>query len=955
MKKSLLTCFGIGGLMISANAQLAFTDASARLSNGLNSGCPITVVDWNNDGMDDIVRLDQGYILVIDEQRPGQNFVTHNFGAVGSGSGWAWGMAVADFDNNGYKDVVAGGYSTSYPLRVLMMNANGTSVTVQNLSPGNFFVQNITLGDFDNDGSTDIFSCDDNAPAHIFLNNGSGTFSASTIINFDITPGQTSGTSNDDSGNYGSVYTDFDNDGDLDLYIAKCRQAVTGPGATSDPRRINIMFRNNGDGTYTEMATSANIAVGWQSWTACFGDVDNDNDFDLVLTNHDHESQLYINDGSGVYTENTTSGITTSGMTPIETLFADFDNDTYIDLLIGGSSNFKFFHNNGDLTFSEVTNLFGSSIIYAPANGDLNHDGFMDLAVSYANIYTSPSSTDDKIWFNNKNSNHFVVVDLKGTTSNIDAIGARVSIYGAWGVQTREVRAGESYGTQNSGFAHFGLGSATSIDSIVIDWPTSGSQTIYDPAPDQFISVIENDCVSPVAASITSSNGSYAFCTGQSVTLSAPAGYTYLWSNGATTQSIVVNATGEFNVLVSAAGNNCGSLSPTVSVTQNPDETPSVSANGPTEFCYGESVVLSGSSHPNGYSWSNGETTQSITVTDAGTYSMTVQGACGNFTSTPITVSVNAATAPTTSDVNIPVPGTANLTATGTTISWYDAASGGNLVGTGNNWTTPFINTTTTYYAEDVATFTGGTATGGKPYVTGANVYSGNTTNAKMYFDVTEACTLNTVKVYTDIAGTRLIQLYSSGGTLLNSASVNIPVDSSDITLNFALTPGTGYYLTTDAITNQAIPGWGNPGPRLKRNSGDVAYPYAVGSSISITGNNQGTTLYYYFYDWHITLPDFDCPGPRSSATVTVGAVGIGELSENGFNVYPNPAKDMLYISSSNGNYSVEMYDVTGRVVYTKTTTSGNSQIDVNEMVPGVYFIRLENASGKSIRKIIVE
>lgn len=946
MKNYLRSGLGIGAIVLSAgslSAQTSFTNATSRLTNSLHSGCPITVVDWNNDGLDDIVRLDQGYILVIDEQKTDQSFVTHNFGAVGSGSGWAWGMAVADFDGNGYKDVVAGGYSSSFPIRVFMMNATGTAITPQSLTPGNFFTQNITLGDINNDGSTDIFVCDDNAESHVFLNNGSGAFTASAIIDFDVT-------ATDDSGNYGSVWTDYDNDGDLDLYIAKCRQAVSNP---ADGRRINVLYRNNGDGTFTETAAASNIAIGWQSWTACFGDVDNDNDFDLVLTNHDHQIQLFINDGSGVYTENLTSGLTTSGMTPIQNIFEDFDNDGHIDLLITGTSDARLFHNNGDLTFTEITNILGSTVMYAPATGDLNHDGFMDLMVSYADLYTDPSSTADMLWFNNGNSNHFLSFNLQGTTSNPDAIGARVTIYGPWGLQTREVRAGESYGTQNSGLIHFGTGTSTQIDSAIIDWPTSGTQTIYNPAPDQFITVIENDCVSP-AASISSSNGSFAFCAGQSVTLEAPAGYSYLWSTGETTQTISVNTSGEYNVQVIASGNNCASLSPTVEVTENPDETPGITANGPTEFCFGETVELVASAHPNGHEWSTTETGSSITVSEAGSYTVTIQGVCQSFTSDPIVVTVNASPAPATSDVTIPSPGTANLSASGTSIFWYDAATGGTLLGTGANWTTPVVSTSTTFYAEDQTVFSGGSENGGKPYFTGTNMYSGNTTNAKMYFNVNEACTLNTVKVYTDLAGTRMIKMFNNVGTLVNSAIVNIPVDSSHITLNFPLTPGTGYYLTTDAVTNQAIPGWGNSSPRLKRNNGGVSYPYMVGTAVDITGSDQGGSLYYYFYDWNISYPSTTCPGPRSAATVFVSTIGVNEISAEGFSIYPNPANTYLNIDGK-GTYSYEIYDLTGRIVLYNGNANGISKIDVSNMVAGVYFVRISGNNGKTVQKIIIE
>ncbi|HCA82405.1 MAG TPA: hypothetical protein DEP18_01360 [Flavobacteriales bacterium] len=954
MKRTLRITAGIASLCMLAgatSAQIAFTNGSSRLTNSVKSTNVLTVADWNNDGLDDIIRLHEGYQLVIDEQRPGQNFLEHNFGTVGSGSGWAWGMAVGDFDGNGYKDVVAGGYSSGTPLRVIMMNSTGTGITIQNLTPGGFFVQNITLGDINNDGHLDIFVCDDNAMSHIFINDGNGAFTHNTtLMNFDVT-------ATDDSGNYGSVWTDYDNDGDLDLYIAKCRQSVSNP---ADGRRINVLFRNNGNGTFTEAAAPANINVGWQSWSASFGDIDNDNDFDLVLTNHDYAAQLFINNGSGVFTENTTSGINTTGFTPIQSGFEDFDNDGFVDLLITGSSGAKMFRNNGDLTFSQITVPFQAApAIYTPSWGDLNHDGFIDVFASYGTIYNNPSSTNnDRLYLGTPNGNHFLCVNLTGTISNPDAVGARVTIYGPFGLQTREVRAGESYGNQYSGLIHFGLGSNTQVDSILIDWPTSGVQVIENPTVDNFITVVESNCVSPLTGNITSSNGSFAFCTGQSVTLQAPTGtgYTYLWSNGSTASSINVNTTGEYSVVITQSGNACPAISPSVNVTENPDETPTISANGPTSFCYGESVTLAGPTGMNGYDWSNGEQTSSIVVTQAGTYSLDVTGACATFSSNNIVVDVMTAPSPTTSDVSIPVPGTANLSATGNSVVWYDAAVGGNQVGVGNNWTTPFLNTTTSFFAEDMEIFGGDQYSGGKIYGPTPAAYGGNTTNPKTFFNVTEAGTLESVKVYTDRYGIRRIQVFNNAAQLVAFVDADIQADTVVVPLNIDLTPGTGYYITTDGATNSNIPGnAGNTTPRLMRHASGITFPYNVGPAISITGNDLSVGYYYFFYDWRFKTTEFDCPGPRAEAIVTVvSPVGLNEVTEGGFRIFPNPTRDFLNIESK-GNYAIEIIDLTGRAVYSMSNANGNQRIDVNSLIPGVYFVRLNGASGKTIQKIVIQ
>lgn len=146
------------------------------------------------------------------------------------------------------------------------------------------------------------------------------------------------------------------------------------------------------------------------------------------------------------------------------------------------------------MTFTQVNGLFASNGMLSFASGDLNHDGFIDIYSSYGNIYTTPSSVADVLYLNNGNTNNFITFDIKGTTSNINAIGGRATIYGPWGVQVREVRAGESYGTCNSSQLHFGLGSNTIVDSAVVRFPSGTEQRFYDLESNQFVSVVENTC-----------------------------------------------------------------------------------------------------------------------------------------------------------------------------------------------------------------------------------------------------------------------------------------------------------------------------------------------------------------------------------------------------------------------------------------------------------------------------
>jgi ASPIC and UnbV. len=271
----------------------------------------------------------------------------------------------------------------------------------------------------------------------------------------------------DNSGNYGTVWSDVDNDGDLDLYIAKCRQNVNDP---ADPRRINQLFLNNGNNKYTQdVANSAGLRIGWQSWTADFGDIDNDGDFDCFITNHDASSQLLENDGFGHFTDITAaSGLFNQvpGL-PLQGVFRDFDNDGFVDILVAGTLH-RLFRNNGNKTFSLIANPFGAKPVESFALGDLDNNGFQDVYASYSTGFNGENHPPDILWLNNGNDNHFFGLNLRGKQSNRSGVGAKIQLYSALGVQTREVRSGESYGISNSLQIHFGLGTWTAYDSVVV-------------------------------------------------------------------------------------------------------------------------------------------------------------------------------------------------------------------------------------------------------------------------------------------------------------------------------------------------------------------------------------------------------------------------------------------------------------------------------------------------------
>ncbi|MFZ9942551.1 MAG: FG-GAP-like repeat-containing protein [Bacteroidia bacterium] len=951
MKLNLQKLFAITMVCLAYSAGLvaqtvSFTNSNNKLATNSRSGCAVTVVDVNSDGLDDIVRMDQGHIINLELQQRDGSFYHQMITDIGGGSAWA--MTMADVDKNGWKDVIADGTGG---IRLVKLFNNGGNITFTNtlLAQSGFFLQNATFCDMNNDGWIDLFCCDDNDVSKLYLNDGAGNLNPSTYVNFAVNPGMFYGNDPYDSGNYGSSWIDFDNDQDLDLYVAHCRQSTSSP---TDQRRINRLFVNNGNNTYTERAADYGINIGWQTWTSSFGDLDNDGDLDLLLTNHDYDNQIFVNDGTGNYTEALNTGIGNFNITPIESVMQDFDNDGYLDILISGTE-WLYFHNNGNMTFTRRTGVFANNGMVSFATGDLNHDGFVDIFASYGDIYQSPSNTyDDVLYLNDRNANNFIAFTLEGTASEKGAIGSRVTIYGPWGIQVREVRAGESYGTCNSSQLHFGLGSSTQVDSAVV-WFTSGtSTTLTNLAANQFVHVVESSC--SISGNIISGNA--IICTGQSTTLTAPAGFaSYLWQDGSTTQSITVSQPGSYNVLVTDAS-GCSSISANRMVELNPDETPTVSINGELSFCQGASVTLT-SSVASGYQWSNGSSNQSIVVTQTGNYSVSIQGVCGTFASSTIAVDVLPAPTPTATGATGPNPSALQLSATGSNLSWYDAQTGGNLVGTGNTFTTPVLNASTTYWVDQATLYPGLTDYTGIYSHSGTSTYSGSTTNAALNFTVINPCTLVSAKVYTDTPGNREIQLRDANNNVLQSLLVNIPVDTSRITVNFTMVPGT-YSITTNAAVNNQNFGFNSP--RLRRNSSGVSYPYTITDLISITGSNQGPGFYYYFYDWEVKGEDVACVSARVPALAEITPTGVTETTENLFSVYPNPAGEFVMIELGGKPITmVELTDLTGRLVRSLQFPKGTMndiRLSLEGLSSGNYQLRLTSADKSvSTKKISIQ
>lgn len=435
----------------------------------VNSTYNLCVVDMNGDRKDDIAGVSASN-LRIHYQGTGGTFTNSDFPITGTSNMPSWSLAAGDYNKDGYNDLILGGGSA-----VTFWKSNSTGTAYSNETFSQYvFCQRTNFVDLNNDGNLDAFSCHDVDPNVYFINNGSGVL---TFYQSGVTPGATTMGIHTEGGNYGSIFVDYDNDGDQDLFIAKCRGG-------SGTAKFNEMHRNNGNGTFTDVSIEANLYDPIQTWSSAWADYDNDGDLDIVVgasSTADGNHKYMRNNGNGTFTDITYgSGWDTNASTSIEHVAHDFDNDGFVDVLGGGN---KIMFNLGNGTFAPSY----YSAIAVGGIGDLNNDGFLDFLNGSNVRYAIP------------NSNNWLKVTLQGIASNSYGIGARVEIYGAFGKQIRDIHSGDGFKYMSSLNAHFGIGTATAITKIKVIWPSGTVDIITNPNINQTVNVIEGNF--PLSAS----------------------------------------------------------------------------------------------------------------------------------------------------------------------------------------------------------------------------------------------------------------------------------------------------------------------------------------------------------------------------------------------------------------------------------------------------------------------
>ena len=358
--------------------------------------------------------------------------------------------------------------------------------------------------DYNNDGKLDLFVKNDGGNNPLYQNNGDGTFTKLSVAGLSDAVLGRHGDS--DCGSIMS-FADYDNDGYLDVMI------------TGDCNVMNL-YRNNGDGTFVDVTSAAGIvwrrgAKGGAKGIA-WGDYDNDGYPDLFIAQaHTRRSgaggTLFHNNGDGTFTDVTSSaGVSITGSCEAA-VWGDYDSDGYLDLFITnagdtgqGPGNHNFlFHNNGNGTFTDVAAATGTALEddVALHKGacwvDYDNDGFLDLMVKDGVGNEGDNGPDafglHRLLRNSGNSNHYLAINLRGVQSNGRGIGARVKVTSSNGLAYRQNNGGGGgeHASQGSQPLHFGLGAATSARVVVVKWPSGVVDKLHGVQADQIITVTE--------------------------------------------------------------------------------------------------------------------------------------------------------------------------------------------------------------------------------------------------------------------------------------------------------------------------------------------------------------------------------------------------------------------------------------------------------------------------------
>jgi len=381
----------------------------------------------------------------------------------GRSQGGTWG----DYNNDGYPDLFVSNANGQDNL--LYENTNGVlyAVGIDPLTSDGGNSNGAAWADYDNDGYLDLFVANGGENNFLYHNNGNSTFTKVT----------TGAIVTDGGASTSAAWCDYDLDGDMDLFVPN-----TG-------WNVNFLYTNNGDGTFTKVTTGDIVSDGGEAFGGSWGDYDNDGYPDLYVPQSGQDNLMYHNNGDGTFTKVTDGVMVNDGLRSRSSGWGDLNMDGFLDLFVVNRNVHSHIHiNNGDGTFSSY--LIDPAVDgYGGAWSDYDLDGDLDLFVCQYNQV-------NHLWEYTGTGNHWLKVKCVGVTSNRDAVGAKVRIRTGSDWQYREINTQSGFGGQSDPVVEFGLGASTTVDEMVIEWPGGFVCNMTNIAADQMLIIQEDECFS---------------------------------------------------------------------------------------------------------------------------------------------------------------------------------------------------------------------------------------------------------------------------------------------------------------------------------------------------------------------------------------------------------------------------------------------------------------------------
>ncbi len=526
---------------VAATAGVHFTQsngATGKFYYVEETGAGCACFDYDNDGFLDLVLVQSGTIpRAPGETSPANHCALyHNNGngtftdvTAGSGLdrdlGYGQGVAVGDYDNDGYDDLYITGYGGNHLLHNERGSGKFTDVTaragVGDTDHGRRYATSAAFGDYDNDGKLDLYVChyapwspETNKPCHtarneleyctpdvldpdvhrLYHNNGDGTFT-------DVT--HQAGIDREKGHGLGVVWLDYDHDGREDIFV------------TNDLNET-FLWHNDGGGKFSNRSETAGCAYDNQAQHLAgmgigLGDYDNSGRESLFVTNFSQQpNTLYKNLGGGMFQD--VSQETNLALPHMKFLafgcdFLDYDADGDKDLIVANGhvvlhvaetsvgTTYKerkqLFHNDGDGRFTEITDpgrlgdLGTETVARGLASGDYDNDGRLDFLVNNQNGPAQLFHNEDR------SSNHWVSFKTIGTKSNRDGYHAKITLTCGDRRYFSEVHSSSSYASHSDSRVYFGLGSTDPIEQVQIQWPSGTKDILKNVSPDAIYIVTE--------------------------------------------------------------------------------------------------------------------------------------------------------------------------------------------------------------------------------------------------------------------------------------------------------------------------------------------------------------------------------------------------------------------------------------------------------------------------------